>query len=459
MATFTDDFNRANGAMGVNWTTLKNGFTVVSNAAAPSNTATTDDWNIYTGTIVGADQYVKAKLTCVGTNGAQAGIALALRTQADATVKGYRFIVDHAASGNCSLDFEKDSSAAYINLKQFTQAWTNGDTWEVRVTGTSPILFTFLLNGATITTHSESTNLITTGQPGISFSSAETSASIDDFEGGDYTAGGGGAPFKGSADPSPTRARLGIDARGFTDASEFWLLKDTQFRGPGQFTDYDWPNPQRPRPSIDLLTWTGNDLTSRLPIASQPFAPVAWPNPRGIVFPPSGFTLSYVVDDNVPFYQDDWPNPVRAKGSVEGIGWQDLIGSLLVPVGAPLRPIDWPNPVRARGRVDGLSWADELNTLLFPTGPPFRPLAWPNPWGPTPAIALKGFAQVSAFWLLKDRMYGGPGQPLPGNPPVHPRIAPFPIEARGSVMRGLVLVPAPVFTLFRRDLRRRTGSR
>lgn len=293
-----------------------------------------------------------------------------------------------------------------------------------------------------------------------------------EFRYGDLAAGA--APFTGRTDANPARARA--DVRGSVDGSDFGLLKDSQFAGPGQFASYDWPNPRGPRRSVDLLTGTSNDLTSRLPppAVAAPFSVSDWPNPRGRSAPRVGFEAWYAIDDSAPFSQDDWPNPTRARTRAQD--WTSGLNvALFVPPGVPFAQTAWPNPVRAVARVQ--DWTAGLTVANLPQGAPFAQDDWPNPlrlivrrqdWAqglnlpvfvppgapfsqddwPNPVLAIRsrevrGFVRASAFQMLRDAM------PFAGLAPVVPRGAQFPVDLRGSTQHALTTVPTPPAVAFR----------
>jgi hypothetical protein len=96
----------------------------------------------------------------------------------------YRLIGDHAASVNFSID--KFVSGTFTNLGTRTQAFSDGDLVYLEVQGTTLVAKVAGSQlGASITD-----SAIASGKAGISFSSTETSASLDDWEGGDFAAGG-----------------------------------------------------------------------------------------------------------------------------------------------------------------------------------------------------------------------------------------------------------------------------
>jgi len=189
----TDNFNRANAnPIGSPWTTAsgESAMQIVSNACTPSSTAA--DCGAYHSTITWPnDQYSKAKLSVSGTAGSQAGAVLKVR-QASGARTCYQLEVDHAATLNVCIS--KVVAGAFTSLTGFpvTQAWTDGDTWEIRAVGTTLKVFR---NGVQVGP-TATDNAIASGSAGIGYSSVETSCTIDDWEGGDFS--GGLAPLLGS---------------------------------------------------------------------------------------------------------------------------------------------------------------------------------------------------------------------------------------------------------------------
>ena len=183
--TVSDNFNRANQSpIAGNWTTAPvlptwEALALVSNQIVPTNAAA-DGEAYYSGMVWPNDQYSKAKLYVTGTGGAAQGIGLLVRQSASA-VTHYRLVVDHASSGNVALG--KHVAGTYTTLATLTQSWTDGAVWELRVTGTKLQIF---LNGTQVGSD-VTDNSIASGSAGIVYSSTETSAAIDDWEGGQVT--------------------------------------------------------------------------------------------------------------------------------------------------------------------------------------------------------------------------------------------------------------------------------
>lgn len=184
MTTATDDFNRANETpLAGNWSAGSGdtAFNLASNAAfSPDDSV--DRCSIYTGASFGNDQSSKAKLTTSGTSGGGAGPGLCVR-HAPAARTFYRLATDHAASTN--VEFGRFVAGSFTVLGSFTQAWTNGDTWEFRAVGpAAATVLTIYLNGALVQTFTDNSSLAS-GSPGISYSTTSISGTIDDWVGTD----------------------------------------------------------------------------------------------------------------------------------------------------------------------------------------------------------------------------------------------------------------------------------
>lgn len=204
MATASDNFDRANETpLAGNWTCFGGGGTPgrfnLSGNIAVASAPGTDDANAYwNANSFGADQFSEAKLTVSGTLGGGRGIGLLLRTDHAATVGGvdqhtqYRLVVDHATSNN--VDLGRITGGVYTNLANWTvNPWSDGDTWRVEISG---YVITVYRNGTSIGAPSSGSNddsaspsKIASGQLGIAFSSNETSASVNDWSGGDLSTG------------------------------------------------------------------------------------------------------------------------------------------------------------------------------------------------------------------------------------------------------------------------------
>jgi len=131
------------------------------------------------------DQYAQAKITVSGSAGGGQGAGVAVRIDGTGA-NYYRAVIDHAASNN--VEVARVVSSSYTALGQRTTAFTDGDTLRLEVSGTT---LTVKLNGSQLGATFSDSN-ISSGSAGIFFSSVETSATWDDFEGGDV--GGAATP-------------------------------------------------------------------------------------------------------------------------------------------------------------------------------------------------------------------------------------------------------------------------
>lgn len=183
----TDNFNRANETPlsgGGNWSPsfADANWNLSSNVAVPTNVTTSDSVMHYTAGSWPNDHYSKGNLTVSGTGGGDQGVGLTVRGTTAATTY-YRAVADHGATNNVGIT--KMVSGVYTNLALVTSSWTDGATWELDVQGTS---LTFKRAGSTILTATDSA--IVSGKPGIVLSTHVTSASLDNWEGGNFSSGG-----------------------------------------------------------------------------------------------------------------------------------------------------------------------------------------------------------------------------------------------------------------------------
>lgn len=169
----TDDFNRANGALGSNWTkvTGTGNMAVVSNRGAGATAWGGDAWAIFTGTTFTSDQYVEAKLYPASGVAVEIGV----RTSSATPITTCKVT---CTATTCS--------GRYHNAGSFVGAGdsftiTSGDTVRLEVTGTSAVI---KLNGTT-QTGKGFTCSASGGNPGFfSADSAAPRSAVDDFAAG-----------------------------------------------------------------------------------------------------------------------------------------------------------------------------------------------------------------------------------------------------------------------------------
>ena len=156
-ATISDNFNRANGGLGSNWTTVS-GTTapqIVNNTAQPGSAGTLNSayWSANT---FGSNQYAAASFP--NSSGTNYGPAIAVRLS---NSKGYFLWYGNSAS-TVSI-WRMDSSSSWTQLKasaQLTVAAT--DVWQLQAVGST---LTGYQNGQPVVTTTDTH--YTTGGPGI----------------------------------------------------------------------------------------------------------------------------------------------------------------------------------------------------------------------------------------------------------------------------------------------------
>lgn len=214
MTTATDNFNRANETpLAGNWTTTGIAMNLTGNVAVPSATGS-DCGARYSGATWGNDQSSSAKLATTDTAGGGVGPGLLVRWSAAATT-GYRLVATHAATNN--IELSRFIAGAFTVLVGFTQAWTDGDTWELRVIGpaTAAVLGMYV-NGTLVRTFTDNSS-IASGFPGIAYSSTAANATIDDWTGTDTFVVP--APAIESSNPTADNDTGGAATTGSTSAA------------------------------------------------------------------------------------------------------------------------------------------------------------------------------------------------------------------------------------------------
>ena len=191
----TDNFNRADEApIGSPWTTGgdTSTYNIVSNVITPSSLS--DDASAFENTVSWPnDQYSQAVITVTGTGGGGQGPGVGTRM---AAANYYRLVADHAATNN--IELAKRVAGVYTQLWLRTQSFSNGATIYLESQGATHIA---KLNGTAIgASHSDSS--LSTGKPGVVYSSFTNLANLDNWEGGDFVV----------ASTVPTRQSLFLQA-------------------------------------------------------------------------------------------------------------------------------------------------------------------------------------------------------------------------------------------------------
>jgi hypothetical protein len=174
----TDDFNRANqNPITGNWTDSGSGnaITLASNAVTPGALGNDADaiWNVWAS---GNDHYSQGQLTTTGTS-AGSGLGVCVRHSPTAGTKTYyRFYMDGA--GNWELD--RFIAGAFASLQTGSTSYVGGTAIGLLVIGTT---ISCWYGGVQVGTNQTDSN-ITTGVPGIAYSSTVTTATLDNWDAG-----------------------------------------------------------------------------------------------------------------------------------------------------------------------------------------------------------------------------------------------------------------------------------
>lgn len=185
----TDNFNRADNAdLNANWTpadlNAPRQLQIVSNAVTATD-ITIDATERYSALVWPNDHYSQAAVSVTGgTVSATNGIGLVVRDASGGTSgtrNFYRFTVNATGTGNVSLC--KFINGVNTLVWTRTQARVDGDIFREDAQGTTLRAY---YNGVQIGADATDASLAT-GAPGLSYSSSVTSASVDDWEGGDFS--------------------------------------------------------------------------------------------------------------------------------------------------------------------------------------------------------------------------------------------------------------------------------
>jgi hypothetical protein len=176
----TDDFNRANGGLGTNWTDAVAGLRIQSNAVdvnTPTDTQTFAYWN---GGTFDDDQWAEVDVTPGGGGDGSSGPAVRM----DANGNCYLAVCDEFAGNRHELYRVSDNGTTFTQLASIaTNTGTGLRLLRVEATGTTISVFADGIEVISVTN-----SVLTTGRPGISIyrGSGNPSAVLDNFSAGDW---------------------------------------------------------------------------------------------------------------------------------------------------------------------------------------------------------------------------------------------------------------------------------
>jgi hypothetical protein len=173
---YSDDFNRANGAIGANWSALDSGAaavaTIVSNEAV--GTGGGANWSYWSANSIGADQFSEVVIGTIGTN----GTAPIVRAVAGAGGDAYYLYINQGARTARIWKVDAGSFSA-VGSEISIPAVVAGQVFRLEVEGTTLRAYR---NGTLIDTTTDSSHA--SGQPGFLFDSNTTPA-VNAWAGGE----------------------------------------------------------------------------------------------------------------------------------------------------------------------------------------------------------------------------------------------------------------------------------
>ncbi len=167
----SDNFNRANGGLGANWTTFgTDPAPTITNNQIQGNTAAMQQTAFWSANTFGPDQSSTATYTGTTGNDPNAGVGVLVRLTSATT--GYR-----CEWFNGTVYLQKyPGTSTLTTLTTGASSLTNSDTIKMTATGTT---LTCLKNGVSVVSTTDST--YTTGAPGINVYGYNGFASLDDW--------------------------------------------------------------------------------------------------------------------------------------------------------------------------------------------------------------------------------------------------------------------------------------
>lgn len=215
----TDDFNRADGAIGSNWSYIRlsswqgNPPHIVSNALAGRALGTNHQVVRWNGAgSFSNDQYAKIALGGMGWFGTDYMIGAVVRCSADtdANADYYAFFVvdDQSNGGNKTCKLVKRVNGTETVIATITTtSWTNGDTVELEAEGTTLRIYK---NGSQIGSDYTGQTDLASGKPGILIAGDLAGPpAAQDWEGGDITGSAPDAPSAVTAGtPTPNSVSI-----------------------------------------------------------------------------------------------------------------------------------------------------------------------------------------------------------------------------------------------------------
>jgi len=172
--TVYDNFNRANGGVGANWTTVTGaagGLQISSNQLASQ---ATNSESLYTATTLSNDQFTQV----TATTASPGYMDPIVRGSTSAAASGY-----HCFAAGASGDGIYKNNTTLLSAGAVTITWSIGDIFRCEASGGATTTINMFKNGVNVATATDSSSPNLSGSPGVRFG-AGTGNSVDNFSAG-----------------------------------------------------------------------------------------------------------------------------------------------------------------------------------------------------------------------------------------------------------------------------------
>ena len=174
----SDNFNRADGFLGANWTkppASQNNLVIVNNQVGV-DVENSHNYAFWSANSFGQDQYSQVRISNVGPWN---GVIVRAQLIID------RFYLAFVFGVNDYRIYLRKDGLYYELITGTTETWAAGDIIGLEAAGLNPVQLTLLRNGNPVLTYTDTTENLFGGSPGIGiYSPSGYHLAIDDWEGG-----------------------------------------------------------------------------------------------------------------------------------------------------------------------------------------------------------------------------------------------------------------------------------
>jgi hypothetical protein len=175
----SDDFNRADGFLGANWTkppASESNLVIVNNQVGV-DAEDKHNYAFWSAASFSEDQYSQVRISNVGPWN---GVIVRAQSLID------RFYMAFVMAPNDYRIYLRKDGVYYSLTTGSTATWVAGDIVGLEAAGLNPVQLTLLQNGNPVLTYSDTIENLVGGSPGIGiYSPSGDHLAIDDWEGGD----------------------------------------------------------------------------------------------------------------------------------------------------------------------------------------------------------------------------------------------------------------------------------